>query len=909
MKKRIALISGILVFILIIAFAKSIVNFIINVEWYKEIGYLNIYFIKIMAVLKLMVPIFLICYLIIWVYYISIKKSIRKYNTVMEVNLKREKIKRRIFIITDLVISFIISYSISCTYWYRILQFSNASSFNVKDPIFNLDVSFYVFRLPLIEAIYGLFMSLVVMLAILTVVLYVFLYLRDSMRYTNLRGLGSFKISDFKSGITKFAGKQLAVLAAMIFLLLSFGYVIKSWNLVYSPRGVTFGAGYTDAHVSLLFYRILTLACIVCSIVTFISVIKVKIKPIIISVLTIVVLVIAEGVVSAFVQNIIVKPNEKALESPYIKYNIDFTRKAYNLNDIKQNDYDVKDSLTQNDVSENMDTINNIKLNSFKQSMEFYNQTQVFRYYYNFNDVDVDRYKLNGKLTEVFVSPREIEQDSLTGNASTWQNKHLSYTHGYGLVMSKVNSITSEGQPDFVMNNIPVDNKTGINISNPRIYFGENTDDYAIVNNKSGEFDYPKGESDKNYNYNGTAGIKASFFNRVLFAINKGELNFLVSNSIDSNSKILINRNIVDRVQKIAPFLQYDKDPYAVVNNGKVYWIIDAYTTSDRYPFSEPNNNINYIRNSVKVVVDSFNGNVTFYQMDKNDPIANSYNKIFKGIFKDASTAPKVIREHFRYPEDVFNIQCDMLQKYHVTDPAIFYNSEDLWAIAQNQKQVDGDKSTNSSSYVVMRLPNNSKEETVLLEYFNMKNKDNMVSIFGARMDNDNYGKLVLYRLPSDKTIYSPYLFKQKIHQDPTISKEMSLWNTQGSQVQFGDTSIVPINNALLYIEPVYIRAQGQNSIPEVKKVIVSTGSKMIMANNITDALNNMFNNSSTNTDSTSTNSANDNTKNKKNANNDNIKQAQDLYNKAVDAQKNGDWSAYGQYIKQLGDTLNKLQK
>ncbi|MDD3223868.1 MAG: UPF0182 family protein [Clostridium sp.] len=907
MKKRIALISSILILILVVSFAKNIVNFIINVEWFKEVGYLNIYFIKIMAVLKLMIPIFAICYLIIWLYYKSIKKSIRRYNTAEEVNLKKEKLKRRIFIIADLVISFFISYFISSAYWYRILQFTNASSFNVKDPIFNLDVSFYVFKLPLIEPIYGLFMSLVVMLAFITVILYLFLYLRDSMRYTNLRGLSSFKFKDFKSGITKFAGRQLAVLLAMMFLMLSFGYVIKAWNLVYSPTGVTFGASYTDVHVSLLFYRILTVVCIVCSIVTFVSVIKLKIKPIVISVLTIIVLVICQGAVSTFVQNIIVKPNEKALESPYIKYNIDFTRKAYNLNDVKQDNYNVKDSLTQNDVSENMDTINNIKLNSFKQSMEFYNQTQVFRYYYNFNDVDVDRYKLNGKLTEVFVSPREIEQSSLTGNASSWQNKHLSYTHGYGLVMSKVNSITSEGQPDFVMNNIPVSNDTGINISNPRIYFGENTDDYAIVNNKSGEFDYPKGESDKSYNYKGTAGIKASLFNRVLFAINKGELNFLVSNSIDNNSKILINRNIVDRVQKIAPFLQYDKDPYAVVNNGKIYWIIDAYTTSDRYPFSEPDNNINYIRNSVKVVVDAYNGNVTFYQMDKNDPIANSYNKIFKGIFKDASTAPKGIREHFRYPEDIFNTQCDMLQKYHVTDPAIFYNSEDLWTIAQNQKQVDGDKSTNASSYVVMKLPNNSNEETVLLEYFNMKSKDNMVSIFGARMDGENYGKLVLYRLPSDKTIYSPYLFKQKIHQDPTISKEMSLWNTQGSQVQFGDTSIVPINNALLYIEPVYIRAQGQNSIPEVKKVIVSTGSKMVMADNMPDALNKMFNDDNTDNNTTSSNDEVNNKDSK--ANNDTIKQAQDLYNKAVDSQKNGDWAAYGQYIKQLGDTLSKLQK
>ncbi len=911
MKKKIALTTSIFVIILVIIFANSIVNFIINIEWYKEVGYLSVYFIKILAVIKLIVPMFVVCFVIIWVYYKNLRKSIIRYKRLMKVNLKRDRIERKIFTLVNIVISFTIAFSVSTAYWYKILQFQNAVSFNTKDPIFNMDISFYVFKLPLIESIYGIIMSLLVVLVIITIVMYFVLYVNDKfISGNNYRNAGFFKFNDIKEGITKFAGRQLAILFSMIFLVLSFGYFIKGWDLVYSQRGVAYGASYTDIHVSLLFFRILAAVCIIASVVIFISVIKSKIKPIVISVGVIIVLIVCEGIASVVVQNVMVKSNEKALESPYIKYNIDFTRKAYNINDVDAIQYPVNDSLTENDIQKNMDTINNVKLNSYKPSLEFYNQTQVFRYYYNFKDVDVDRYNIDGKLTEVFISPREIEQSSLAASASTWQNKHLNYTHGYGLVMSKVNSITSEGQPDFVMNNIPVNNKSGIKLNNPRIYFGENTDEYAIVNNKSGEFDYPQSGTDKLYNYNGKAGIQATLANRVLFAINNKEVNFLVSNSITSDSKILINRNIVDRVKKIAPFLQYDKDPYSVVDNGKIYWVIDAYTTSDRYPFSEPQDNINYIRNSVKVVVDAFDGGVNFYQMDKNDPIANSYNKIFKGIFKDVNTAPKGIREHFRYPEDLFDAQSQILQKYHVTDPGVFYNSEDLWSVSQNQKQIDGDKSTNPSTYVIMKLPNQEKEETILMEYFNANTKDNMVSILGARMDGPNYGKLVLYKLPTDKTIYSPYLFKQKINQDPDISKEMSLWNTQGSQVQFGDTSILPINNSLLYVEPVYIRAQGKNSIPEVKKVIVASGSKMVMADNMGAALQKLFNYNGDGVGSSKNTTNPNNTKTNVPAiDASKIKEVNDLYNKAIDAQKSGDWSKYGDYIKQLGDKIQALQK
>ena len=470
--------------------------------------------------------------------------------------------------------------------------------------------------------------------------------------------------------------------------------------------------------------------------------------------------------------------------------------------------------------------------------------------------------------------------------------------------MSKVNSVTSEGQPDFIINNIPLENKTNIKLANPRIYFGEKTNDYSIVDTKIGELDYPKGGENQMNNYEGMAGIKMNIVNRILLAINQNSVKFLLSDDITSNSKILLYRNILERVKKIAPFLTYDNDPYIVINGGRLYWIIDAYTTSTRYPYSQPQDGKNYIRNSVKVVINALDGTPDFYIVDKNDPIVNSYSKIFPKLFKNSEAIPSGIREHFKYPESLFKLQSNLLEKYHITDPGVFYNGDDVWSIATNQDKIEGKQEKIDASYLIMKLPKESEQEMVLLEYFNTKGRDNMVSLFGARMDGDNYGKMVLYVLPPKQTVYSPVLFKQQINQDTVISKELSLWNTQGSQVQFGETVIVPIKNSLLYVEPMYLRAKGKTSIPEMKKVIVSYGGKIILDDNIELALEQIFNyDDKTNISKSVYNSELDSKAL------DNIKIAKDLYNKAMVAQKNGEWDEYGTYIKLLGNILNKVIK
>ncbi|MGH4138673.1 UPF0182 family protein [Clostridium sp.] len=904
MKKKLVISIVFIIIIVLLLFTGNIVQFIINIEWFNQMGYLSVYFTKIITVSKFMIPVFIISYLGIWVYYKSIRKSIMHLKIVVEVNAKRRAIENKIFIACNLIFSFLFSFSFASAYWSRLLQFINAVSFNEKDPIFNIDVSFYIFKLPLIESLYTVIMTLLVLLVIVKIVVFFIIKSKDlsyggkiSSSFGNIKQLGKELIA--------FSGKQLAIISALIALFLSLGFLINSLDLVYSPRGVAYGASYTDIHVTLLFYKVLIVASILSAVVIFISVLKSKVKPIIISIGALVLISVVEVISAAVVQSSIVKPNEKEFEKTYIQNNINYTRKAFNIDDITTKAFDVKNDLTKEDISKNQKTVDNIRINSTAQALEFYNQVQILRYYYNFSDIDVDRYKINGKYSQVFISAREIDSKLLSPD--TWQNTHMIYTHGYGVVMSKVNEVTTEGQPDFVIKGMPISNSTDIKLTNPRIYFGEKTNLYALVNTNVSEFDYPQGDVNKVTNYDGKAGIKMSFINKVLFAINNGELNFLLSRDIKSTSKILINRNVVDRAKKIAPFLNYDQDPYVVVSEGKIYYILDAYTTSTQYPYSQPQNGINYIRNSVKVVIDTYDGSTNYYMADSTDPIVQTYAKIYPDLFKDMSKIPADLKAHFRYPSDIFNIQSAVIGRYHVTDPGVFYSGEDIWDVSKNANAVGGEVKTTIPPYIIEKLPDSDNQEMILQQYFNIKDKYNMTAILGARMDVGNYGKLFLNKFPAEKSVYSPHQFNTRVSQDTTISAQLSLWDTGGSKVQYGDTIILPINNSLLYIEPLYLRASGKNSIPEMKKIILSYDNKLLMVDNMETGLAQIFNYKVP--DAVVQGSTGATTEPLSQAKIALIKQANDLYTKALDAQKALDWTKYGEYIKQLGTILEQLDK
>ncbi|MDK0891100.1 UPF0182 family protein [Clostridium perfringens] len=915
MKNKILNTVLISILLLVVVFFVS-TNFIINFQWFKEVGYLNVFFTKLIAISKLFVPIFILYFCVIAIYLFTLRKSIR--SLVGDTKFKSVK---KYFLLSNLVISILGAGATATTQWYKILQFTNAVSFGEVDPIFNKDISFYVFKLPLVQSLFSTAISLIIILVLITVIIYLALGFKDKI-YQNKDNV--ININSKTYGIRKFAGKQLAVLASVLSLLIGCSYLLKSYNLVYSTRGVSYGAGYTDVKITMIFYKVIAIACVISSIVVFISILKLKFRPIIISIASIAVLIVLEPVVAIFTQQFVVKPNEMELEKPYISYSIDATKKAFNIDEIEVKEMEPNENITSEKLEDNKDIIENLKVNSTGPLLSFYQQVQLIKNYYEFNDADTDRYNINGKYTQVFVSPREINREAMT----TWQNKHLRYTHGYGLAMSRVNSVTEFGQPDFVMKDIPTVNTTDINLENPRIYFGESDNDYVIVNTEGGEFDYPTGDTENTFNYNGTGGLKMTPFNRVLFSIYERNPKILMSSSITSESRIILNRNIVKRVQEIAPFLTYDSDPYIVVHDGRLVWMMNAYTSTDKYPFSEPNEGVNYIRNSVKVVVDAFNGNVDFYVTDENDPIINCYLKIYKGLFKPLSEMPEDLKEHFRYPQDLFELQSKVLTKYHVDDPIKLFTEEDLWdrsldvvkhggenlsqgdegkeeSILNKAKENKNNEAENEGLYLMTKLPDEENVEMMLLDYFNMRGKQSMVALLGARMDGDNYGELVMYKFPPQRTIYSPILFKNRIQQDPNISKEISLWAGKGSEVIYGDIIIVPIEDSLLYLNTIYLKANSENSMPEMKRVILSNGDKIVIEENIEKALLKLFN---YNSFEENKNSNKDETSNTEiTSDNSGVKEAADLFNKAIEAQKNGDWATYGEFINKLGDVLNKM--
>jgi Uncharacterized conserved protein len=857
---------------------------IINIEWFIELGYIKLYFTRLVYIVEILIPFFFICFIIINLFS---KKLFNNIKSELDEN-NSKKIKKGILFI-NIIISFLISIYTSTKYWYEIVLFTNSVNFNYREPIFNLDASFYVFKLPLLKILSDFLIEVIIITTLFSICFYTIVSIKKY--YINNRFKSFKQLLDYLKDISK---KQIGILLPICLIVISIKYVVKSFDLLYSNRGASFGASYTDINITLLFYKIIIGIAIISSIITHIGIKRNRFKISMYPFILVFFLMILEPITYKVIYKVIVKPNEMEYESKYIGYNIDATTKAFNISNMNIRNYEPQANLNSEKINKNQDTISNLKINSPSQVLNFYNQVQEIRSYYYFNDIDTDRYNIDGKNTQVFISPREISTDSM----STWQNKHLIYTHGYGVTMSRVNKVTEEGQPDFVIKNIPVDNSTDILLKNPRIYYGEAKSEYAIVDTSQEEFDYPNEKEEASYRYDDKGGIKLNIFNRLIFSLAEKDPKIVFSGAINNDSKILINRNIIDRVNKIAPFLTYDDDPYIVISGGKLYWIIDAYTTSKSFPYSEPYKGINYIRNSVKVIIDASSGETNYYIIDDSDPIIQSYSKIFKGLFKDKEYIPVGIKEHLKYPKNIFDLQCDVLTKYHTTDPKEFFTSEDVWEVSNNLSALSGQQYINEGLYLVTSLPGENKQQMMLFDYFNVKNKPNMVSMISVKMDKDDYGKITLFKFPTDKTIYGPYLFKNQILQDPDISKELSLWEGKGSKVEYGETVILPIDDSLLYLLPIYLKADVDKTIPEMKKIILSDGKRIVIEDNVENGLKKLFDYKGQ-------------TSNVKeiNENSELTKEIKELYNKAIEAQTKGNWAEYGEYIKKLGEDINKLKE
>jgi uncharacterized membrane protein (UPF0182 family) len=677
------------------------------------------------------------------------------------------------------------------------------------------------------------------------------------------------------------------------------------YDLLYTESEVLFGAGWTDLHIWLWVYRVLAFFSIVAAITIPVAVLKRKTK-LGVAVPVIMVAIFLIGSLSAMiVQNIIVAPDAIDKEGPYLKNNIEFTQKAYDLNKVSIKDFKAEDNLTSKDIQNNDATFKNIRINDYQQAQKFYNQVQNIRRYYYFNDVDVDRYTINGEYTQTFLSAREIDESKVDNQ---WINKHIKYTHGYGATISRVDKVTDNGQPDVMVKDIPPKSSfKELEITQPGIYFGELTNNYILVDTKEDEFDYPDGSTNIYTKYEGNAGIKLNFFNRVLFSIKERSLKLLVSSNIDKNSKIVINRNIQARVSKIMPKLSYS-DPYAITVNGKLYWIIDGYTSSTNFPYSEPLSEAggNYIRNSVKVVIDAYNGDTVYYLVDNKDPVANTVKKIYPTLFQSADKMPAEIKEHIRYPHTMLKIQSEIYRRYHVNDVKVFYQQEDTWSVSNELSGTE--EITMTPSYYILKLPGEKKEEFVSSIPYTPKDKKNMTGLLVARNDGDNYGELVLYQFPKTRTILGPMQIEAQINQDTTISKEFSLWDNSGSSYSRGNLFVIPVEDSLCYVEPIYLEASN-SSLPEVKRVIVYYKNRISYKPTLAEALDDMFGSGSSALFDEKADSNDNTNKNaeKVKTRSELIQEASDLYEDAQADLKKGDLGGYADKVDKIGKLLGEL--
>ncbi|MFC1979906.1 UPF0182 family protein, partial [Chloroflexota bacterium] len=515
-------------------------------------------------------------------------------------------------------------------------------------------------------------------------------------------------------------------------------------------------------------------------------------------------------------------------------YNIQFTREAFALDRIEEQPFPAEESPSLQDIEQNEGTINNIRLWDPRPLKDTYNQRQSLRLYYDFNDVDVDRYIIDGEYRQVMLSARELSAEKLAGEAQTWVNRKLQFTHGYGLALSPVNEVSTQGLPTLLVKDIPPVGK--FNIERPQIYFGEKTDEYVILNTKTEEFDFPMGDDNVYGYYEGKGGVNiGTFIRRLAYAWQLSDLNILISGELAPDSKVLYYRNIRERVSHLAPFLKLDSDPYLVVMDGRLFWIQDAYTTSDRYPYSEPlGGNLNYIRNSVKAVIDAYNGSVTFYVTDPEDALIQTYQSIFPELFVPAEQMPEFLRAHWRYPESMFNIQATVYQTYHMRDARVFYNKEDLWAIPK--EVYFGSEQPMEPYYIIMRLPDEEKEEFLLMQPFTPLSKKVTIGWLAARSDEENYGKLLAYLFPKERTVYGPSQIENRIGQDTVITEQLALWGRGGSRVIRGNLLLIPLGKSVLFVEPVFLEAE-TGGLPELKRVIVVAGDKIAMEPTLEESL------------------------------------------------------------------------
>ena len=840
-----------LILVIVFSLSRTLVHLLTEVWWFNAVDFADVFWTKLSWQVFIWVGTFLIyCLFLLGNYWIAEKlTSDRSFNFLLGTELApyRNIFIKVIVIVNIILISLSAATAISSD-WENFLKFLNAVDFPTKDPIYQQNIGFYIFKLPLYEGIKNWLFTLFIAGLIISIIVYAL-----KGKFAARRQWQNFLTGSIKTHIS--------LLLAGSMILIAVGFLLQRYELLFGYNGVVFGAGYADAHAKLLGYWVMAIVALLLAVVCVLSVWKNNLLwPTYGVVIYIVFFGLFNVLYPEFQQKFIVNPNELKKEEPYIANNIKLTREAYGLDDVETKSFPAKSELDSQALENNQGTIRNITLWDYRPLLSTYRQLQEIRPYYRFNDVDFDRYTIDGDYRQVMLSPREMVYSQVPQKAQTWVNKHLKYTHGYGLVMNPVNEVKPDGLPVLFIKDIPPVSQVNLEVEEPAIYYGEKTDTYIFTGMNTQEFDYPRSGENAFTFYSGTGGVPInSVWRKLAYAYDLSSINILISGYFTDNSKIHYYRNIKERVNRVAPFLRFDNDPYISLIDGKMQWILDAYTVSDRYPYSEPlylsNNageilnrgnigriargNVNYIRNSVKVMIDAYNGTMKFFVVDENDPILNTYRKIFPQLFIEKPAIPVNIKPHFRYPLDLFKIQAQIYLSYHMSSPQLFYNQEDLWRFPR--QVYEDNQQLMEPYYLIMRLPEkNREEEFVLILPFTPVKKDNMIAWMSAESDGDNYGKLLLYEFPKQKLVYGPSQIEARIDQNPKISQQLTLWSQKGSKVIRGDLLVIPIEESLMYIEPIYLRAE-QGELPELKRVIVAYDKEVVMTETLNESLAEIF--------------------------------------------------------------------
>ncbi len=827
----------------------SIAAFYTDFLWFEHLGFRDMFVKRLTVRLAVFAVAFVVALIVMAGSWLWARRWALGETTPVDRTILRSGGIRGLIVGVALALAFLFA-SAAAGQWEELLLLSNAQSFGVTEPIFGRDVGFYIFQLPVYEFFQGWLLMLLFIAAIGLVPIYAGSSLVELQRGT------------WRPTRSAALRRQLALLGGLALLVWAAGYGLDIFRLNFSNRGVAYGASYTDLRAGLWSLRLQMVFMGLTALAVLYNFFRPSLRlPLLTGALWLLSSLLLGGLLPGLLQRYVVEPNELALETPYIENNIEFTRRAYSLDLIETTPFGQPSDLSPEDLLENEDVLRNIRLWDYRPLQQTYQQLQGLRPYYAIGEIDIDRYTIDGEQRQVMLAARELDKSRLP--APSWVNRNLEFTHGYGIVMNPVNEVTAEGQPDFFIKDLPPQSRVeSIEVTRPEIYFGELTDDTVYVGSSREEFSYPSGEENVYTNYNGTGGILLnSFIKRLAFAMRQSDTNVLLSNDITDTTRVQFRRNIQDRIRELTPFLQLDADPYLVVtDDGRLVWLQDAYTISDDYPYATPTSlsarpsvvettpagvalpqlarNLKDIRNAVKITVDAYDGNVTYYLTDPDDPIIRSYAAAFPGVFQPFESMPADLQAHLRYPVDMYWAQAHQLLTYHMTDVRVFYNKEDLWQIPTEIRQDDQGNNVQESEpyYVTLPLPGEQEPEYLLILPLSPANKNNMIAWMAARNDPGHYGELLVYELPRQSLIFGPLQVEGRIDQEPSISQQFTLWDQRGSSVIRGNLLVLPINRSFLYVEPIYLLSES-NALPELRRIVTASNTGVAMAETIDRAL------------------------------------------------------------------------